>query len=255
MRKYLYLIVEPSNKKDLSYYFDLTIMVLIVLSTIDIILESEQSLSYKYKTYFNYFEKFSVTIFSIEYLLRVWTCVENEKFKSAFIGRIKFMFTRMALIDLIAILPFYLPLIGIDLRFLRMFRLFRIFRILKMARYSSAFDLIKDTVKEKKEELMVTLGFLIIILIITSSLMYYIEKDVQPENFSSISKSLWWGIVTLTTVGYGDVYPITVLGKILGGIITLLGIGLVALPSGILASGYTEQIMRIKMNKLNEENK
>ncbi|MDA0196368.1 MAG: ion transporter [Bacteroidetes bacterium] len=247
MRKYWYHIVEPSNKNDLSHYFDVSIMVLIVLSVFDIILESEQHLNDKYGLYFESFEYLSVSIFTAEYLLRVWTSVENVRFKKSFSGRIRFMFTPMAIVDLVAILPFYLPFVGIDLRFLRMFRLFRVIRILKLARYSKAFDLIKKVFKEKKEDLLVTLGFIMIVLVIVSSLMYYLEKDVQPEHFSSISKSLWWGIVTLTTVGYGDVYPITPLGKIIGGMISLLGIGLVALPSGILASGYTEQIMKRKI--------
>ncbi|MEP2026521.1 MAG: ion transporter [Reichenbachiella sp.] len=233
----------------MSHYFDLFIMVMICLSVIDIILESEESLKVEYSSWFQFFEFFSVLVFSIEYALRVWTCVEHRKYNSSLFGRIKYMSNPMALVDLIAILPFYLPFVGIDLRFIRILRLFRIFRVLKMARYSSAFNLIKNVFKEKKEELLVTSVFIVIILIIISTLMYYLEREAQPDHFSSISKSLWWGIVTLTTVGYGDVYPVTALGKALGGIITLLSIGLIALPSGILASGYTEQIIMRKEKK------
>jgi voltage-gated potassium channel len=193
-----------------------------------------------------------VIVFSIEYLLRLWTIVEKKGYDDPIKGRIRFVFSPMALIDLLAILPFYLPFLGIDLRFLRILRIFRIFRLLKMARYSSAFTMIKSVLKDKKEELLVTLLFIIIILVIISTLMFYIERDAQPEVFGSIPKSLWWGVVTLTTVGYGDIYPVTALGKILGGIITLLGVGLIALPSGILASGYTEQIQKSKNNKSKE---
>lgn len=251
MRKKIYSIIEPSsNKKGLSHYFDILIIILIILNVIAIILESEQSLNTRFKLTFLRFETFSVIVFTIEYLLRIWTCVENKKYKHPIIGRLKFASTPIALIDLLAILPFYLPFIGIDLRFLRVLRLFRVFRILKMARYSKAFQLIKNVLKEKKEELIITLGLMMIILIIISTLMYYVERDAQPEHFSSISKAIWWGIVTLTTVGYGDVYPITGLGKLLGGIITLMSIGLISLPSGIIASGYTEQIiMRKEMKK------
>ncbi|MEQ8685113.1 MAG: ion transporter [Imperialibacter sp.] len=249
VRKYLFHIVEPSNKKDASYYFDIALMVLIILSIVDIVLESEKSLNDKYGWAFIFFETFSVMLFSIEYLIRVWTSIEKKEFKHPLTGRIKFMLRPMSVIDLLAILPFYLPFVGIDLRFLRAFRLFRIFRILKMARYSNAFIMIKKVLKEKKEELLVTMTFILIVLVIISTLMYYVERESQPENFSSISKSLWWGVVTLTTVGYGDVYPVTTLGKMLAGVVTLLGIGLIALPSGILASGYTEQISKTKEEK------
>ncbi|MEQ9405767.1 MAG: ion transporter [Cyclobacteriaceae bacterium] len=250
MRKYVYKIIEPAKShKDASHYFDLFIIILICLNVLAIILESEEDFRSVYADYFLRFEIFSVIIFSIEYLLRVWTCVENKKFRGAFIGRLKFISSPMALIDLLAIIPFFLPFIGVDLRFLRVLRLFRVFRILKMARYSKAFDLIKDVLKEKKEELFITAGLTAIILVIISTLMYYVEREAQPEHFSSITKALWWGIVTLTTVGYGDVFPITPIGKLMGGIITLMSIGIIALPSGIIASGYTEQIIKRKKSK------
>ncbi len=252
MRKYIFQIVEPSHKKDASHYFDIFIMTLIVLSIIDIILESEAGLRDSYGNYFEFFETFSVIVFTAEYLLRLWTIVEKAKYRRSISGRLRWMLSPIAIIDLLAILPFYLPFVGIDLRFLRILRLFRVFRLLKMARYSRAFELIRNVLKEKKEDLMVTTVLIAIILVIVSTLMYHLERDVQPEHFSSISKSLWWGVVTLTTVGYGDVVPITGAGKVLGGIITLLGIGLIALPTGILASGYTEEMVRRKNQKKNE---
>lgn len=250
MRNRFYKLVEPSTEKgDVNRYFDLFIMSLIILNVLAIILESDQNIGERYKWFFYYFEIFSVVVFSLEYLLRLWTCIENPVYHKQVTGRLKFIFSPTALIDLLAILPFYLPFTGIDLRFLRILRIFRIFRLLKMARYSNAFMMIKNVLKEKKEELLVTLVFIIIILVIVSTLMFYVERDAQPEAFGSIPKALWWGVVTLTTVGYGDVYPITLYGKILGGVITLLGVGLIALPSGILASGYTEQIQRKKSEK------
>ena len=249
MRKRLFILVEPSSKKgDPNYYFDIFIMSLIVLNVLAIIISSDKAIGDRFKIQFYYFEVFSVVVFSLEYILRLWTCVEKTRYKHSIIGRIKFMLSPMAIIDLLAILPFYLPFVGVDLRFLRILRIFRIFRLLKMARYSNAFTMIKNVLREKKEELLVTLLFIIIILVIVSSLMFYVERDAQPEAFGSIPKALWWGVVTLTTVGYGDIYPVTLYGKILGGIITLLGVGLIALPSGILASGYTEQIQRKKEN-------
>ena len=250
MRKRFFKLVEPSNEKgDLNYYFDIFIMSLIILNVLAIILASDQDIGGRYKTIFYYFEVFSVIVFSAEYLLRLWTCVEKKSHQNPITGRLKFIFSPMAMIDLLAILPFYLPFVGVDLRFLRILRIFRIFRLLKMARYSNAFSMIKSVLREKKEELLVTLMFIIIILVIVSTLMFYVERDAQPEAFGSIPKALWWGVVTLTTVGYGDIYPITLYGKILGGVITLLGVGLIALPSGILASGYTEQIQKKKTGK------
>lgn len=252
MRKRFYRLVEPSlNKKDPNYYFDIFIMSLIVFNVLMLIIASEKSIGAKYSAFFYYVEVFSVIVFTIEYLIRVWACVENSKYEHPISGRIKFMFSPMAIVDLLAILPFYLPLIGIDLRFIRLLRLFRVFRLFKMARYMSAIFVIKNVFKEKKEELVVTLFFIIIVLVTVSTLMFYIERDAQPEAFASIPRAIWWGVVTLTTVGYGDVYPVTAMGKVLGGIITILGVGLIALPSGILASGYTEQIQKRKADKEN----
>ncbi len=149
----------------------------------------------------------------------------------------------MALIDLAAILPFYLPMIiNLDLRFLRILRLTRIFRILKINRYTESLEMIKVVLYKKKEELGVTTFVTFLLLLFSSSLMYYIETEAQPEAFPNIIASFWWGVATLTTVGYGDVYPITVIGKILSGIIALLGIGLVALPTGIISSGFMDEM-------------
>ncbi|MDP2423753.1 MAG: ion transporter, partial [Bacteroidales bacterium] len=162
-------------------------------------------------------------------------------------GRIKsvfkFVFSFYGLIDLFAITPFYLPfLIKIDLRFLRVLRLMRFFRLLKINRYNNSLNLIWAVIKEKKSELAIT-GFVsLLILIIASFFMYEIEGDIQPDKFPNIFSCFWWGIATLTTVGYGDVYPITAMGQFISGIIAILGIGLVALPTGIVSAGFMEKI-------------
>ena len=156
----------------------------------------------------------------------------------------KFFFSTFGLIDLLAILPFYIVALGVDFRFVRIFRLFRIFRILKAARYVKALQIINDVIKAKKEQLTVTMIFCLFLVLIVSSMMYYIENAVQPEAFSSIPQTMWWGVTNLSTVGYGDVYPLTPIGKILGGLISLLAIGIFALPSGILASGFSEEMKK-----------
>jgi voltage-gated potassium channel len=162
----------------------------------------------------------------------------------------------MALIDLFAILPFYLPMvIVIDLRFLRILRLARILRIFKIQRYNNSLSLISSVIDNRKEELIVTLFITFLLLLLASSIMYFVETNSQPESFPNIIASFWWAIATLTTVGYGDVYPVTVIGKILSGIIALLGIGIVALPTGIISSGFIEEMNKGKKNCNNTENR
>jgi len=149
------------------------------------------------------------------------------------------------LVDLAAILPFYLPLgFNIDLRMLRILRVFRVFRMFKMTRYVESLNTLDEVFKAKKSELIVTLLMILILLVFASTAMYAVENQAQPDKFTSIPETLWWGVITLTTIGYGDVYPITSLGKIIGGLIAFLGIGLFALPTGILASGFAEQVQK-----------
>ncbi len=251
IKRRIHEIIEVASPDDkASKIFDIFIITLISLNVLAVILETVESLYTQYEEFFKVFEVFSVLIFTVEYVLRLWTCTCNPKFKDPIKGRIRFALTPMALIDLMAILPFYLPmLIPLDLRFIRALRLFRLFRILKMGRYSIALQTLGNVLKDKKEELFVSIFSILILLIMASSLMYFVESDAQPEVFSSIPAAMWWGVATLTTVGYGDVYPITPLGKFLGSIIAILGIGLFALPAGILASGFSEQIQKKKNSR------
>ena len=186
-------------------------------------------------------------MFSVEYLLRIWVCLEDEKYTvkstNSVLARLRFMLSPYALIDLIAILPFYLLMIGtignVDMRFLRAIRLLR---ILKLTRYSSALDMLIICCKENLRPLTAAFFVLLIVMLLASSGMYYFERDAQTVDFGSIPAAMWWAFATLTTVGYGDVTPVTVGGKIFGALITVVGIGMVALPTGILASGYANQI-------------
>lgn len=234
-------VIETRLERNLNIF----LMGLIFLNVLAVILETEEALFLQYKNIFHWFEVISVAIFTVEYLLRLWSWTENEKFRHPFFGRIRYIFTPMALIDLFAILPFYLPMfIPIDLRFLRALRLFRVFRLLKVGRYVKSLRTIKNVFKEKKEELLITIFSVLILLVFSSSLMYFVECEAQPDKFSSIPAAMWWGMATLTTIGYGDMYPITTLGKFLGGFIAFLGIGLFALPAGILASGFAGEIQK-----------
>jgi voltage-gated potassium channel len=244
MKSRLFKIIEKADEGDVcSKVFDYIIMILIMINVIAIILESYESLSQSYGSVFRVIEIISVVIFSIEYLLRLWTSDLKYPSDRKVRARVKHTVSFMAMVDLLAILPFYLPmLIPIDLRFLRMLRLFRVARVFKLNRYSKALNTISNVINEKKEELITTVFIMLFIIVISSTLIYYIEYDYQPEAFPNIIASCWWAVATLTTVGYGDIYPITGLGKVLAAIIALAGIGLVALPTGIISAGFMEQI-------------
>ena len=226
-------------------FFNIFIVALICLNVVAFVLETVESLYIQYSQIFWWFEVISVAIFSIEYTLRIWACTDHEKYRNPVTGRIRYGLTPMAFIDLLAILPFYLPMfVGLDFRIVRMLRLFRLFRLFKLARYTDSLKTFSNIITGRKEDLTIALGFVIVMLFISSSLMYYAEHDAQPEKFGSIIDALWWGVITLATVGYGDVYPITPAGKLLGGIMALLGIGMFAIPAGIIGSGFVEEMSK-----------
>lgn len=243
-----YNILENSEESGRTgKVFTYFIVTLISLNVASVIIETVEPLKLQYGRFFNIFETISVLIFTIEYLLRLWTCTTDKKYLHPIKGRIRFGLSFLTIVDLLAILPFYLPMIiGIDLRFVRAFRLLRFLRILKLGRYSESLKTLGNVFQNKKSELLISLFICLILLIISSSLMYFVEHEAQPEMFSSIPATMWWGVSTLTTVGYGDVYPITPIGKFFGAIIALIGIGMIALPAGIIASGFTEEIQRKK---------
>lgn len=251
VKKRLFEILEVGREDDLhSRIFDIFLIALISLSVLAVILETIDSLAARYMTYFWAFEVFSVTIFSIEYISRLWTCTIDHRFKSPVKGRVRFAMTPLLLIDLIAILPSLLWMfIPYDLRFIRILRFFRLLRVFKMARYSETMRSCGNILRGKKEDLVIAFSLVLIVLILSSSFMYFVEGEAQPEKFSSIPASMWWGIVTLTTVGYGDIYPITPLGRFLGAVIALLGIGMFAIPAGILASGFVEEAQKKKSKR------
>jgi voltage-gated potassium channel len=242
-RKRAQEIVELARPGDRgSKVFDVFIITLIGLNVLAIVLGSVKDIYTDYQAFFNGFEVFSVVIFSIEYLLRMWACVEESsgRYIHPVKGRLRFAFTPMALIDLVAILPFYLGMfVSLDLRFLRALRLVR---ILKLTRYSSAINLLLNVFKEEAPSFGAALFILVIILVFASTGIFLFEHEMQPETFSSIPAALWWAVATLTTVGYGDVIPITTGGKIFGIGVMIVGIGMVALPAGILASAFSQQL-------------
>lgn len=244
------LLEKGSHGQRFNKTFDHIIMTLIMLSVISIIFESIPEINDKYGKFLLIFDIFSIFVFTIEYGLRIYVAHLTHPSNSRWKSIKKFIFSSRGIIDLIAILPFYLPfLVKMDLRFIRMLRIVRFLRILKLNRYNNSIKLIADVIKEKKPELMITSFVTFLILLIASFLMYYIEGPHQPEQFSSVLQSFWWAVATLTTVGYGDVYPVTGLGKLISGLIAIMGIGLVALPTGLISAGFMHKIEQRKKNK------
>lgn len=216
---------DSSNGKK----FDIFIQILIVLSLINFSLQTLPNLSEKIIKYLDLIEFISVIIFTLEYLSRV---IFSEK-------KVKFIFSFFGIIDFLAILPFYLSL-GVDLRSIRAVRLFRLFRILKLLKYNNAINNLKRSFIEVKNELIIFSIATIFLLYFAAVGIYFFENEAQPETFSSIFHSLWWAVATLTTVGYGDVYPITLGGKIFSTIVVFIGLGLVAVPTGLIASSFSK---------------
>lgn len=231
---------------------DGALIALIVLNIVAVILESVPTLSISHGPVFHIFDLFSVGVFSVEYALRVWTAVElgDKRFKHPLWGRLRYMATPLAIVDLLAVLPFFLGyFVEFDLRTLRVLRLLRIF---KLTRYSQAIHMLVAVLRQEARAVGAILFILIVLVVFMGSLMYLIEHPIQPHVFPDIPTAMWWAVVTLTTLGYGDVTPITPLGRLLGGVVAVAGVAMVALPSGILASGFSEQL-RIRREEYSEK--
>jgi voltage-gated potassium channel len=235
-------IKDPNDPAtDLVNYF---LIFLIVLNIVVFFLSTFEKLTLIHPMFFSIFEIFSVLVFTIEYLLRLWTCDLDPAYQGQVKGRARYAFTNiLAIADLLAILPFYLPMVGsFDFMFLRALRLFRLFRVLKLARYSDSLDIIERVIYKQKEYLILTFAIQFILLLISAGIMYYLEHDAQPQKFSTIFDAMWWGLIPMTGVGYGDLYPITPEGKIMGGLLTFLGVVIAALPIGVIAAGLEMEL-------------
>ena len=222
--------------------FDIFIQALIILSLIAFSIETLPDLVHGEKKILHYFEIFCVVVFSGEYLLRLFFAK----------NKLKYIFSFYGLVDLVAVLPFYLAL-GVDLRSVRILRVFRIFRILKLARYNKAINRFKEAAISAREEITLFIILTAILLYLSAFGIYLFENEAQPEKFASVFHSLWWAISTLTTVGYGDVYPITMGGKIFTFFILIIGLGIVTVPAGIVASALSTSVK--DKNKVKDKDK
>jgi len=244
MKERIYRLIEKgSHGNKANLVFDYFIMSLILLNIIAVILETFPDIKSRYAGFLYYFEVFSVVIFSIEYLMRLYiadlTFPSNSRLKS----RLKFIFSFYGLIDLMAILPFYLPFfMTVDLRFLRILRFMRFLRILKINRYNNSLNLIGAVLKDKRTELGITFFGTFLILSIFTFLLYYVEKEHQPESIPNILHVFWWSLGTITKIRYVDIYPVTDIGRIVIGLLAFLGIALIAIPTGIISSGFIARL-------------
>ena len=253
-KRRVFEILEKGRVDDReSLYCDLFLSALIIVNLIAICLETIDSLFAAYKTVFVMIELVSVSIFAVEYGLRIWSrpAASNDRRKTPTAKRLGYIFSFTGIIDLLAILPSILPLLlgGVDLRWLRILRLMR---LLKFSHYSSALEDLFSAVRHEWRSFVATLYLLILAIFISSSLIYVFEQGVQPEHFGSIPDAMWWTVVTLTTVGYGDIVPITVAGKLVATLTALMGVCVVALLTGIVATGFTNQVS-MRRNQLEAE--
>ena len=245
---------EIVGDKHWDKVINIFIVVLIILNIVAVMLETIQPIYTKYKDFFYYFDWISVAIFTVEYVLRVWSCNHEEKYKHSFWGRLKYMVSPGALVDLMAILPSYLhAFIGLDLRILRMLRLMRFFRLFRLTAYTKPAHMINNVFRKRKNELALSFILAIFLIIIASCVMYFAEHqfplNIKEGKFQSIPQTIWWAVVSLTTTGYGDMVPQTDIGKVLASIIMLTGVAFFALPAGIITAGFIDEFRLNRIKK------
>lgn len=241
LRKFVYdYLHDENNESRLSLAINTALIILILGNVFAVILETVNSIYFEHQKIFDLFENISIVIFTAEYLLRFWCVVEEKPEQSAWKTRWQWVTSGGAIIDLLAILPAYINFfVHLDLRILRTLRLLR---LLKLTRYFTALQILLRVLEREKGSFQAVVFILSILIVMAAAGVYIVENQAQPHVYSSIPASMWWAVVTLTTVGYGDVTPITPLGKLLGAMITILGVGLAALPAGILATGLANEL-------------
>ncbi len=252
-RQKVHALVWPSDHGGrLHEYFDTFVVVWVVISVLAVILESVESIHFILNLEFIILDTVAVAIFTTEYMLRIYSAVEQPAFKGAIAGRLRFARSPTALIDLLAILPFFLEVVLhhlVDLRFLRVFRLMR---LLKLTRYTGATKTLGIVMKREWPVLMASTFIMLLLVVLTASLGYLFEHEAQPEKFENIPQSIYWAVVTLASVGYGDISPVTPAGRAMTIVLSLLGIGIFAIPAALLSSAFSDQL-RIERENLQNE--
>ena len=246
-------IVDKGSRGDVySRSCDLFLSLLIIFNLICVSLESVDSLGERYGDFFQVVEIVSLVLFTLEYSVRVWTAASKYDLAGTGLSRrARYIFSFTGLVDLISILPGILQVVGVSLD-LRWVRILRLLRLLKISHYSSAFSDVYSVVAEEKNSLLATLYLLFVAMFFSSAALYLAEGEVQPEDFASIPDAMWWSLITLTTVGYGDVSPLTPIGKIIGSFTAIIGVLTVALMTGIVSSSFANR-MALKKTMLDKE--
>lgn len=254
LRKAAYRQLEPSAwpQKGLSPV-NLALIILIFIAVIEAVLDTEPLISRGREELFADVELGIGIIFLVEYVARLWVAVENPKFANSRFPRLRYALTPIAIIDLLAVVPSLFAFGGAPSLLLRFFRILRILRLAKLGRMSNAWDDIREAFHNRRHEFGLVLGLLLLTVLLSGSLMYFAEAEAQPDKFGSIPRSLWWAIITMTTIGYGDTYPTTALGRLLGGFIAIAGVMMIALPTGIFAASFTEAMDRRRRAKGDSE--
>jgi voltage-gated potassium channel len=251
MRSRLAELLEPRQEGDrLGHVVDLSLMALILANVVVAMLDTMPVYTSRWGTGFHRFETFSVLVFTVEYLARIWTCVDLPSYHhlKPFRARLKWMLSPLGIIDLLAILPFFLflllPTEAYSTLVLRLFRALRLMRVFKLARYSKALEILQNVLRREAHTLLLITALLLVLLVIAAWGMYLLEGTTHPEQFSSVPDALWWAVITLTTVGYGDVVPVTTGGRVFAGMVAIIGVAMVALPAGVLAAGFGHELRR-----------
>lgn len=244
----LYVLFNKPGESNASYYLNILIYSLIITSIINLMLISVDSLNDKYGYIFMLVRNTIMPIFIIEYFLRLYASSYEKKYKG-FSGVLKYVSTPYAVIDLLSILPYLLVNVGFDSSSFRGLRLLRIFRLFRAKKYATFVQLMRNILSNLKEELIVLFFFTIILLVVLAVVVYEVEHAAQPEVFTNVFQSIWWAVATLTTVGYGDMFPITIVGKIITSIISIIGIAFIAIPGGLFASEFVVALEEQKKNK------
>ena len=254
VRKRIFDIIQIGNKEDLpSVAFDIGITVMILLNLFATLFSTFEA-SKPFAGVLNVIDIITVVVFTAEFILRIITADYLYPKRNPVVARILFIFSFYGLIDLLTILPFYLPFIfPAGAVAFRMFRVVRIFRLFKINAQFDAFNVIINVLKEKRNQIFSCITMIIILTIASSLCMYSVEHEAQPDQFANAFSGIWWSVSTLLTVGYGDIYPVTTLGRIMASIISFLGVGMVAIPTGIISAGFVEQFTKMKTLATSEE--
>jgi voltage-gated potassium channel len=245
LRRVVWRLIEPTAYQGSGLsWVNKCLIYAILVGVCVAILSTEATLGPKVILTLNILDVVLAILFAIEYLFRIWVAAESEAGTSNFEKRLRFVVSPSAIIDLTVLLVSIVPVFGINAMALRLVRLLRILSLAKLGRLSSALRHLSEAISSRRYELLATLGLAVCLLVLGATALYWLEGTLQPEKFGSIPRALWWSIITLTTIGYGDVYPITPAGKFVAGAVALAGIGVIALPTGILAAAFSDAVQR-----------